>query len=73
MKVYQLVAAGQLKFTGERRVVHSKKAYRSRRSAKKATPNFRAQLITLSKGENDLNIMVADSLRIFVETLEVVL
>jgi hypothetical protein len=72
MKVYQLVAVGRLKVTGESRAVHSKKVYRSKKVAEKAIPNFRAKLVTLPKGEFDLMVMTDNPLRVFVETLEVV-
>lgn len=71
MKVYQLVAVGNIKLTGVRHIVYSKKAYRTHEAAKEAIPEFINE-VTTPKEKNDLMVMTDNPLRVFVEPLEVV-
>lgn len=70
MKVYQLVAVGHLKVTGERHIVYSKKIYKSKTMAEKSISSFK-KLITTPKDKYDLMVMDNNPLRVFVEALEV--
>jgi len=71
MKVYQLVAVGHLKLTGESHAVRLKKVYKIKSVADEAIPGFK-KLVTTPKNEHDLMVMTDNPLRVFVETLEVV-
>lgn len=77
MRVYQLVAVGELELNGQRHVAYSETAYGHRvvysteEKAEKAIPGFKKQLTT-AKEKNDSMVMKDNPLRVFVEPLEVI-
>ena len=71
MKIYQLVAYGNMDINNSRHTMHSKKIYRTEEQAEAAMPEF-SKLVTTPKDKDDLTVMDKTRLRIHVIPLELV-
>lgn len=71
MKVYQLVAYGELGVLNGRHTIYSKKLYRSDGQAQAAILEF-SKLVTTPKDEHDLMVLDKKGLRILINSLELV-